>query len=154
MKIRSLVITAAVFAALGMIVGMIYHGMMLSFGRAGGYMAATHPMTFVLGCGAFLIAAILEKLFKLSDSKLSVPTYVVYVVGVVFTVLMLIIRGYVQVSGAVISDGADAAISGAAGIAHTVIAVGMVMYFVMLIRRIVRSEKGEKPTGDSAEKKD
>lgn len=154
MKIRSLVITAAVFAALGMIVGMIYHGMMLSFGRAGGTMAATHPMTFVLGCGAFLIAAILEKLFRLSDSKLSIPTYVVYVVGVALTVLMLIIRGYVQISGAVISDGADAAISGAAGIAHTVLAVGMVMYFVMLIRRIVRSEKGEKPTGDGAEKKD
>ena len=63
MEIRSLVITAAVFAALGMIVGMIYHGMMLSFGKAGGYMAATHPVAFVLGSGAVLTGSLLRKLF-------------------------------------------------------------------------------------------
>ena len=60
MKTKCLAFTAAVFAALGMIVGIVYHGMMLSTGTGGTAMAATHPMTFALGCGGFLIALVLE----------------------------------------------------------------------------------------------
>ena len=136
MKIKGLMITAAVFAALGLIVGMIYHGMMMSFGTGGSAMAATHPMTLALGCGGFLVAAIFEKFFSLSSSKLSKPAYIIYTVGVVFTVIMLIVRGYAQMSGAALSDGADAAISGLAGIAHAVLAAGMVLFFIMLIRSV------------------
>ncbi len=137
MKVRGLVITAAVFAALGLIVGMVYHAMILSFGTGGSAMAATHPMTLALGCGGFLLAAILEKLFALSGSKLAKPAYIIYLVGTAFTVVMLIVRGYAQMSGATLSDGADAAISGFAGIAHAVLAAGMVLFFIMLIRKLV-----------------
>ena len=139
MKIKGLVITAAVFAAAGLTVGIVYHGMTLSFGVGGSAMAATHPMTFALGCGGFLLAAIFEKLFALSESKLARPAYFVYLIGVAATVVMLVVRGCAQMSGADLSSGADSAISGCAGIAHTVVAVGMVLFFVMLIKRSVRS---------------
>ena len=143
MKIKVLAITAAVFAVLGLIVGIVYHGMALSFGTGGTAMAATHPMTFALGCGGFLIAAVFEKLFSLSESKLSKPTYFIYIAGTVFTVAMLIVRGYIRMSGNDISDGADAAISGIAGIAHAVLAAGMVLFFIMLIRSLCKKDKSD-----------
>lgn len=141
MKTKCLAFTAAVFAALGMIVGIVYHGMMLSTGTGGTAMAATHPMTFALGCGGFLIALVLEKLFAVSESKLAKPAYFVYIVGVAMTVIMLIVRGYFQMSGTELTSGADAAISGIAGIGHTVLAVGMALFFVALFRRIFAAEK-------------
>ena len=141
MKTKCLAFTAAVFAALGMIVGIVYHGMMLSTGTGGTAMAATHPMTFALGCGGFLIAFVPEKLFAVSESKLAKPAYFVYIVGVAMTVIMLIVRGYFQMSGTELTSGADAAISGIAGIGHTVLAVGMALFFVALFRRIFAAEK-------------
>lgn len=137
MKAKILAITAAVFALLGMIVGIVYHGAMLSFGFKGGSaMAATHPMTFALGCGGFLLALIFEKFYTLSRSKLSRPAYFIYIVGVVLTVVMLIVRGYAQMSGAVLTDGQDAMISGIAGIGHTIVAAGMALFFIMLIKGV------------------
>ena len=141
MKTKCLAFTAAVFAALGMMVGIVYHGMMLSTGTGGTAMAATHPMTFALGCGGFLIALGLEKLFAVSESKLAKTAYFVYIVGVAMTVIMLIVRGYFQMSGTELTSGADAAISGIAGIGHTVLAVGMALFFVALFRRIFAAEK-------------
>ena len=141
MKTKCLAFTAAVFAALGMIVGIVYQGMMLSTGTGGTAMAATHPMTFALGCGGSLIALVLEKLFAVSESKLAKPAYFVYIVGVAMTVIMLIVRGYFQMSGTELTSGADAAISGIAGIGHTVLAVGMALFFVALFRRIFAAEK-------------
>ena len=141
MKTKCLAFTAAVFAALGMIVGIVYHGMMLSTGTGGTAMAATHPMTFALGCGGFLNALVLEKLFAVSESKLAKPAYFVYIVGVAMTVIMLIVRGYFQMSGTELTSGADAAISGIARVGHTVLAVGMALFFVALSRRIFAAEK-------------
>ena len=57
------------------------------------------------------------------------------------TVIMLIVRGYFQMSGTELTSGADAAISGIAGIGHTVLAVGMALFFVALFRRIFAAEK-------------
>ena len=137
MKAKVLVISAAAFAALGMAVGIIYHGAMLSFGFSGGSaMAATHPMTFALGCGGFLFALIFEKFYSLSKSKLSKPAYFIYIVGVVLTVVMLFVRGYMQISGAALTDGQDGMISGIAGIGHTIVAAGMVLFFIMLIKGV------------------
>ena len=57
---------------------------------------------------------------------------------------MLFVRGYAQMSGAVLTSGEDAAISGIAGIGHTVLAVGMVLFFIMLIKRAFASHENKK----------
>ena len=144
MKTKCLAVTAAAFAAAGMIVGMLTHAMMLNFGTSGMTMAATHPMTFGLGCGGFLFALIFERMYKLSDSKLARPAYFIYIIGVALTVIMLFVRGYAQMSGAVLTSGEDAAISGIAGIGHTVLAVGMVLFFIILIKRSFASHEDKK----------
>ncbi len=57
---------------------------------------------------------------------------VVYNIGVPLTVTMMLIRGIVQVLGVELSKGADASISGIAGIGHILTGAGIVLLLLAL----------------------
>ncbi|MFR2501559.1 MAG: DUF2871 family protein, partial [Coprobacillus cateniformis] len=58
----------------------------------------------------------------------------VYNGGLLITVIMLMMRGVLQVLGTSVSSGMNAAISGIAGIGHILLGVGLIILMVILLK--------------------
>ena len=86
----------------------------------------------VLGMALFLILALFAKSGGLTEQRSFRIFLVLYNIGLPLMVVMLIIRGIIQVLGIVPAKGADASISGIAGISHIVLAVALGFLFAAL----------------------
>ncbi len=92
-----------------------------------------HTHFFLLGMFVFLIAALFCAHFKaLPEQKLFRVFLCVYNIGVPLTAVMMAVRGVTQVLGAELSKGADAAISGIAGIGHIIAGAGIILLIAAL----------------------
>lgn len=95
-------------------------------------LSVTHLHLFVLGTIIFLVIALLIERTNLEEQK-SFKTFVkLYNIGLPFMVIMFYVRGIVQVLGIELSKGANASISGIAGIAHIIMTIAIVMLFINL----------------------
>lgn len=92
----------------------------------------THSHLLTLGTILFLILV----LFSINTDLLSHKKFKVFLrlynISLPFTVIMMIIRGIIQVLNVNISSGINAAISGMAGIAHILILVSFIILFIIL----------------------
>lgn len=91
-----------------------------------------HTHLFLLGMTVFLLAALFCAVVPLEQEKRFRVFLVLYNIGVPLSALMLLIRGIPQVLGLTLSSGADAAISGIAGIGHMLVGAGIVFFFLAL----------------------
>lgn len=80
----------------------------------------------------FLLVALFQEHMDLMQQKTFRTFMVVYNIGVPLTVTMMLIRGIVQVLGVELSKGADASISGIAGIGHILTGAGIVLLLLAL----------------------
>ena len=95
-------------------------------------LSITHLHLFVLGTIMFLLIALLVERTKLEDQK-SFKTFMkLYNIGLPFMIVMFYVRGIIQVLGTELSKGANASISGIAGIAHIIMTIAIVMFFITL----------------------
>lgn len=95
-------------------------------------LSVTHLHLFVLGTIMFLVIALLIERTNLEEQK-SFKTFIkLYNIGLPFMVIMFYVRGIVQVLGVELSKGANASISGIAGIAHIIMTIAIVMFFINL----------------------
>lgn len=108
-----------------------------------------HTHLFMLGTVVFLLTALFDSRLNLTDSKLYKPFMVIYNIGVPAASAMMLARGVVQVCGTALSDGGNAAISGVSGIAHVITAAGLVLFFIMLIKRSGDMRGKNNATGDA-----
>ena len=99
-------------------------------------LAYMHTHLFVLGMFLFLILALFYKHGDLSESRLFQRFYVLYNLALPFTVIMMLVRGVIQVKGILLTKAADASISGVAGIAHILITAAMILLFMALKKSI------------------
>ncbi len=99
----------------------------------------THTHFFVLGMFFFLIVLILEKQFSLTQDKKFKPFYFLYNIGLIITGIMLWIRGFADISNNFYVD-YDKMISGISGIGHILLGIGIILFFLILKRR-VKQEK-------------
>lgn len=97
-------------------------------------LSRVHTHLFVLGMFVFLIAALFSKDIRLDSQKTFKAFMVIYNIGVPLTSVMLAVRGVTQVLGTELSKGADASISGIAGIAHILVGAGIVLFLVALLK--------------------
>lgn len=97
-------------------------------------LAFVHTHLFLLGTVVFLLAALFAARLDLEGQKLWRPFLIVYNLGVTLTSVMLTVRGVVQVLVLAVHPGADAALSGIAGIGHILTGVGLAFLFVCLRR--------------------
>ncbi len=97
-----------------------------------------HTHLFVLGMAVFLILALFEGQLQISASKKFKPFMIFYNIGVAMVIIMLIVRGVSQVLSLAVSDGM---IAGIAGVGHTILTVGIILMFLMLIERAGLKEK-------------
>ena len=87
-----------------------------------------------------LVLLALSKLWPLRQHKMYKKFFIFYNIGVILTAVMLIIRGCVQVLRITLSAGADAALSGVAGIGHIITAIGIIFFFILLKRQLSEGE--------------
>lgn len=130
------------YSILGLVLGIFYR----EFTKFNDFTGKTvlgglHTHTLVLGAFFFLIVLLLEKTYKLTESKKFKPFFIIYNAGLISLIVMMIVRGCIEVLGSNISSTGDIAISWLAGISHMMMAAGFVRFFLMLFKRIDELEK-------------
>jgi hypothetical protein len=125
------------YSMLGLLLGVFYR----EFTKINGFTGKTvlgglHTHALVLGVFFFLIVMLLEKSFELTKNKKFNAFYINYNIGLILLIIMMAVRGCVEVLGLEISKMADASISGVAGISHIIMAVAYILFFLILLDRI------------------
>ncbi|MGI6787377.1 MAG: DUF2871 domain-containing protein [Acholeplasmataceae bacterium] len=86
-----------------------------------------HAHLFLLGTAVYLIIALFDRECVLNEVKTFKIFTVVYNIGLILMIVMMIIRGIVEVLGTEISRGQNSAISGMAGLAHILLGIGIIL---------------------------
>jgi hypothetical protein len=86
-----------------------------------------HTHVLVLGFVFFLIALALFKVFNVSETKSFRAWFVVYNIGLIFTIATMVFRGLLQVNGTDFNG-----LSHMAGLGHVIISVGLVWFMILL----------------------
>jgi len=102
-------------------------------------LAFTHLHLFGLGTLVFLIVALFVNQTDLEEKRQFHGFMILYNIGLPFMTVMFFVRGILQVRGTTMSAGTDAAVSGIAGIAHTLMTAAIVLLFVSLMKAEKRS---------------
>lgn len=97
-------------------------------------LSKVHAHLFMLGMMVFLLVALFSRQMYLEKENSFRWFLRLYNIGLPLTVVMMLVRGILQVKGVALSDGADAAISGIAGIGHIVLSIGLLLLLVTLKR--------------------
>lgn len=134
--------SALLYAILAMVGGVFYR----EFTKFSGFTAKTtlsvvHTHYFLLGMVFFLLLLVLEKNLSFTGAKTG-QVLLTYHIGLNLTAVMLVVRGVTQVTGAELSRGADAAISGIAGIGHILLGVSLVLLLLQIKRSVVAVQSG------------
>lgn len=131
------VIVAFAYAVAAMACGVFYR----EFTKFNDFTGVTslgkvHTHLFLLGMVMFLLVALFDAKLSFSRQKLYKPFMIVYNIGVPLASALMLVRGIVQVLHTEIPSGADAAISGIAGIGHVLVALGIVFFFILILRAL------------------
>lgn len=134
---KKLISWAFGYAIAGMAGGVFYR----EFTKFNGFtdrtaLGVVHTHLFLLGMIFMLVLLALAKLWPLQQNKLFGKFFVCYNTGVILTAVMLTARGIVQVLRIPLPTGADAALSGIAGLGHILTGVGIILFFVLLKKQI------------------
>jgi hypothetical protein len=97
-------------------------------------LAFTHLHLFALGALVFLLIALFADRTDLAEQKPFRTFMVLYNIGLPFMVVMFFVRGVFQTLSAELAPAASAAISGVAGISHTLLTVALIFLFAALRR--------------------
>ena len=121
------------YAIAAMAGGVFYR----EFTKRNGYTGVTalgkvHAHLFLLGMLVFLIVALFAAHNDLAGQKIFRLFLCLYNIGLPLTAIMFVVRGIPQVLNITLSAGADAAISGFAGIGHILIGIGLILLLLSL----------------------
>lgn len=125
--------TAFIYAVAAMAGGVFYR----EFTKWNGFSGVTmlgkvHTHLFLLGMLLFLVVALFAGRIKLEEDKLFQRFFYIYNAGVTLTAVMMLVHGTLQVLHVELSRGAEASISGMAGIGHILTGTGLVMLLLSL----------------------
>lgn len=130
---------ASVYAILAIIGGVFYR----EFTKINMFTGKTtlsflHVHLFVFGMIMFIILMLMEKQSSISTSKRFKRFMIVYNTGLLGSVGMLLIRGYLQVLPlANTTMNIDAMISGMAGVFHIVLGIGLYNLFLIIKEKML-----------------
>ena len=122
-----------VYAIAAMAAGVFYR----EFTKWNGFSGVTvlgkvHTHLFLLGMVMFLIVSLFAVQLDLQKNKVFRAFLCVYNIGVPLTAVMMLVRGILQVKNVALSKGADASVSGMAGIGHILTGVGIILLLLSL----------------------
>ena len=136
---KKLINTSFIYLILALAAGVFYR----EFTKFNGFIGDTtlsvlHTHLLILGMFFFLVYALFTKAYpQLSDSPKTKKFYIGYNVSVFFFTVTLLVRRIVQVLNVELSPGANAAISGIAGISHILLTISLV-YFFTILKKVVK----------------
>jgi len=125
------------YSILGLLLGVFYR----EFTKINGFteytvLSGLHTHVLVLGTFFFLILLLLEKSFALTKNDKFNRFFITYNLGLLLTVIMMAIRGCVEVLNLEISSRIDSSISGMAGVGHVIMAIAYILFFLILLNSI------------------
>lgn len=128
---------AITYALVAMIFGVFYREF-TKFSHFTGRtsLSVLHTHYFLLGMFFFLVLMLAEKVFSFSDQKTG-RLLIAYQLGLNITGIGFLLRGLTQVWGTELSKGADASISGIAGIGHILTGVCIILLLLQVKKRAV-----------------
>lgn len=134
----------ALYYALAAMVGGVFYREYTKFAGFTGVttLSVVHTHLFMLGMVMFLVVGLLCDRLPLAGEKQFRRFLTLYNIGVPLTAIMLFVRGLTQVMALPLSRGADAAISGIAGIGHILAGVGIV-FLLLCLRRVAGAREGQ-----------
>lgn len=103
-----------------------------------------HTHLFMLGMIVFMVTALFAAHNALEKQQSFRAFLYIYNIGVPLTAVMLTVRGILQVLGTSLSTGADAAVSGIAGIGHILTAIGIILLLISLRKAETMEKKDNK----------
>ena len=121
------------YGVMGLICGVYFREFTKIMGFTGvTTLSKAHPHLLMLGSFLFLIVALFSERLSLETEKTFKLFMRMYNIGLPLTVLMMLIRGTLEVIGAPLSKGLDASISGIAGIGHILLGLGIILFIYSL----------------------
>lgn len=128
---------AITYAVIAMIFGVFYREF-TKFSHFTGRtnLSVLHTHYFLLGMFFFLVLMLAEKVLSFSDQKTG-RLLIAYQLGLNITGIGFLLRGLTQVWGTELSRGADASISGIAGIGHILTGVCIILLLLQVKKRTV-----------------
>lgn len=121
------------YGVMGLVCGVYFREFTKIMGFTGiTPLSKAHPHFLILGTMLFLIVALFSDRLDLEKDKTFALFMRIYNIGLPLTVLMMLIRGTLQVLGTPLSKGLNASISGIAGIGHILLGVGFILLIVSL----------------------
>lgn len=121
------------YGVMGLICGVYFREFTKIMGFTGvTTLSKAHPHLLMLGTFLFLIVALFSERLSLETDKTFKLFMRIYNIGLPLTVLMMLIRGTLEVIGAPLSKGLDASISGIAGIGHILLGLGIILFIYSL----------------------
>lgn len=130
---------ALIYALIAMLSGVFYREFTkLHHSTGKTNLSVIHTHYFLLGMFFFLLLMLLENSFGFSDQKHIGKILSAYHLGLNITGLGFLMRGLVQVLGSPLSRGADASISGIAGIGHLVMSISMILLLLKIRTQVTK----------------
>jgi hypothetical protein len=125
------------YSMFGLFLGAFYR----EFTKMNGFTGKTvlsglHTHVLVSGVLFLLIVLLLEKNFELTKNKKFNKFYITYNIGLLLSVVMMAIRGCIEVLGLEVSTMIDSSISGIAGLSHIILTIAYILFFLILLNRI------------------
>ena len=121
------------YGVMGLVCGVYFREFTKIMGFTGiTTLSKAHPHFLILGTMLFLIVALFSERLILEKEKTFTLFMRIYNIGLPLTVLMMLIRGTLEVIGAPLSKGLNASISGIAGIGHILLGAGLILLIVSL----------------------
>ena len=100
-------------------------------------LSIVHAHLFLLGSVFILILALFLKDHQdIMNTQKWKRFFVLYQISLIFFVVMLMVRGVIQVLGTHLTGTIQAMISGIAGISHILLAVSLILYFFYIYKSL------------------
>ncbi len=124
---------AFIYAIAAMAAGVFYR----EFTKWQGFTGTTalgkvHTHIFVLGMLVFLLVAIFSQSMELEKEKKFRIFMIIYNIGVPILAVTMLVRGVTQVMGRELGKSCNFAMSGIAGLGHTLTGIGIVLLLLAL----------------------
>jgi hypothetical protein len=101
-----------------------------------GVLGSVHGHALALGMIFLLLVLSLEKHFGLTKIRWWKIFFSTYNIGLILMLIMLTIRGTLDILATPLSKALDSSIAGTAGIAHIFLTIGLIYFFVILKRAV------------------
>ncbi len=134
---KKIINTSFFYAILGLLSGAFYREFTKFLKFTGQTrLSLTHGHVLALGMLFFLIVAVLEKNFSLSEDLKFKRFFNLYNLSLLVVVVVFYIKGVADVLGVDFSKAALASIDGIAGLSHIVLSYAIIVFFNILRRRV------------------